>query len=193
MTTRFVPWQLDGCVEKRWHCLFKTRQRVKLVTRLGTLHVWHASHLSLLHPLPSPQYSLHGWLGIVVVVVVAAFLSWTLWGSPSMCTHTHTYMYIYVQSIGCVCNRFQLPSHVGRRTPSSEEPWALKIKYLSHILSPLTFTPPPPAPVFSAQTSMLPNDLKKMPWSLILTILGTQVHLAQCYCPTQLLQSDFTE
>ena len=56
-------------------------------------------------------------------VIVVAFLSWTLWGPPGMCTHTCTCTCTSTGTLhreDCVWDRFHLPCHVGSRTPSSE-------------------------------------------------------------------------
>ena len=66
-------------------------------------------HVDIFHPVDK---------GCVVVVVVA-FLSWTLWRS---CAPTPVRVQVQVHCVGwgdCVCDRFQLPCHVGSRTLSS--------------------------------------------------------------------------
>ena len=55
---------------------------------------------------------------------VVASLSWTLWGSPSMCTPTPIHVQVQVQSIGWggyMCDHFQLPRHVGSHSLSLED------------------------------------------------------------------------
>ena len=58
-------------------------------------------------------------------VVVITFFSWTFWGkNPSMCTHTRTCTstkIVHIEWEDCMCDRFQLPCHVGSRTQSSED------------------------------------------------------------------------
>ena len=54
---------------------------------------------------------------IIYVVIVAAFLGWTLWGSPSMCTHTPT-----CTNTGAVHNVIRLRVRQFSITPSCRQP-----------------------------------------------------------------------